>query len=465
MAGRQPDAEVTFTDADGDSIRLTAEVQSNRGRVSLFHNSSFALFVSKAVYATSERKLYINGHEATIQMKEDADDTLKQIENTITTGKSSYIQAETVDAAAELAAVRQKEADDLDGEEDDLSPEMVAKAKAAILKKSEKEKNRKKKVAQETLDQLIEMGYSRTRAIRAFTKCDGTTIEIALSWLEAHQTDADIDDEIPEADQPEWSVPLTAEQVEVKAKELQQQIQSKKEQRLKEEKELQRQREKKRREEGQQKREIQEEHDKKKRLQAYEERRREKEADIAAKAAIRKQINEDRIAKGWDPLPEPEEKAVKKISKEEFFKQESDRQKTTSAAANDDWDPMAQNKQPAAPVASIQPQPIPSCDNLPLPGLTLTPSDLEAAVAAVKSHAGCVKVLIAYTTNIVGDPFNPKFRTIKTSNNTFNKNILCVDGAVRVLLLMGFRPQGDTLHISTIHLPTAAEVLRLLEDK
>eukprot|EP01060_Flectonema_neradi_P029340 TRINITY_DN4031_c0_g3_i1.p1 TRINITY_DN4031_c0_g3~~TRINITY_DN4031_c0_g3_i1.p1 ORF type:complete len:464 (+),score=121.19 TRINITY_DN4031_c0_g3_i1:55-1446(+) len=462
MSGRPVDAEVTFTDADGDTIRMTAEVQGNRGRVSLYHNGTFAFFVSKVVFATTESKLYINGHEATIQMKPDSDDIILQISNTIEVGKSSFIKAETVDAAAELAAVRQKEAEEMDGDEEGLSPEMLAKAKAALEKKAEKEKNTKKKVPQESLTQLIEMGYTKNRAIRAFSKCNGTTVELALSWLEQHQTDADLDDELPDDQQPEWTVPLTAEQAQAKAKELQQQIQSKKEQRLREEKELQRQREKKRREEGQQKQEIQEEYEKKKRMQAYEERRREKEADLAAKAAVRKQINEDRIAKGWDPLPEPEVKTTKVLSKEDFFKQEEQRKKTAAAAADDDWDPMAQNRA-AAPAPVARPEKITGYENLPIPGVTLTPEVLSEAISGIKSNPGCVRVLTAYISNIVKDPFNPKFRSIKTTNATFNKNILCVTGAVKVLLLAGFRPDGDSLHASSIHLQTFGEILKLLE--
>eukprot|EP01061_Rhynchopus_euleeides_P017636 TRINITY_DN29275_c0_g1_i1.p1 TRINITY_DN29275_c0_g1~~TRINITY_DN29275_c0_g1_i1.p1 ORF type:complete len:476 (+),score=211.61 TRINITY_DN29275_c0_g1_i1:59-1429(+) len=449
-----PDAECSFVDTEGDTIRLTAELQGKRGRVALFHNGKFFKFVKELVYVRPESKLYVNGHEATIVLKaEGLEDCLASIEHTCKTGRVNFAAEDSYDAAAALAKVRAKEAEDMEEELDGLSPEMAAKARAAAAKKA----NKKKSVPKDNLEKLIGMGVPEVRAVRAFALCDGTTVEAALAYIEKASNDPNLDKPIDEALAPVFAVPLTKEEKEAKAKELQAMIEAKKKEAQQVERKRQVDLELKRRETEKQLQDIKEETEKKKRMEAYAERKREKEEDLRAKAAIREKIAADRAAKGWKELPEDGADAGKeapKMKASEIFKKEETR------AADDDWDPFRLSG--GQPAAAPVPQPLPSAEGLPRPGIDLSDDYLQQAVDKVKSAPDTVKTLKAYIGNVVGEPFNAKFRSIKTTNAVFSRTILATDGAATVLLLLGFRSAGERLAVSSVHIPTFAKALEML---
>eukprot|EP01064_Diplonema_japonicum_P028505 TRINITY_DN4385_c0_g1_i1.p1 TRINITY_DN4385_c0_g1~~TRINITY_DN4385_c0_g1_i1.p1 ORF type:complete len:469 (+),score=160.11 TRINITY_DN4385_c0_g1_i1:82-1488(+) len=465
---RAPQAEVSFMDCDGDKIRLIAERQGTKGRVSLFHNgTAFQNFVTRMAYTTEDMKLYVNGHEATIQMQATDAAVIDQIEKVCDEGLCVFSRGETIDAAKELAKVKQKNIEELIDamEAEGLSKDMIEKAKARQAKDADK----KKKVPKESLTTLLEMGIPEPRAVRALALGDGTTPETAITYIEKHSADPNLDKPLEEYLVPEWTLPLTADEKAKKAAELQQLLEVKKAERLAKDREHQKAIEKSRRKDGQDKQEWKEEHEKRKRLEAYEEKKREKERDRLAREAVKAKIAEERLAKGWKPLPEDkkdneqekDELPVKKVSAAEFFG------KNTATAADDDWDPMKFNTAAQQPQqAPVQPSntKLPAATGLPLPGLTLADEDITLAVNQVSHLPGSVKVLKAYVSNIVGDPFNPKFRTIKTTNNAFQKNIAAHPEAVKVLYLLGFRPAPEVLNISSIHLPTVGKVLKALES-
>ena len=64
-------------------------------------------------------------------------------------------------------------------------------------------------VTKETVDQLIEMGFTELRAQKALVKTSNAGIEGAINWLTEHLEDADIDDPLPE----EGVVMKTAEEI------------------------------------------------------------------------------------------------------------------------------------------------------------------------------------------------------------------------------------------------------------
>ena len=449
-----PDYECSFTDAEQDKIRLTAEVRGNRGRVALYHNGAFFKFIREMVFVPPESKLYVNGHEAVIVLPlSGREDTLASIETTCTTGKVQFACADTYDAASALAKVRQAEMENMEEELAEMTPAMAAKARANAERKAAK----KKRVPQENLTKLMEMGVSEVRAMRAFALCEGTTVESATSYLEKCAADPNLDTPVDAALLPEFTAKLTEEEIRLKAKELQDKIEEKK----RAQKEAERKRvievELKRREVDKQNAEIKEEYEKKKRMEAYDARKREKDADIKAKAEIRARIQADRAAKGWDPLPdEVEEKKAAPKPASEIFKKPAAAPSSSAA----DWDPMRLSGAPPAAPSRVA---LPSTEGYPVPGISLTEAALLTAIMKVKHLPDTVKTLKAYISNIANDPFNQKFRAIKTTNAVFTRTVLAVDGAAEVLLLMGFRPVGEKLTLTSTHIPTFKKALTLLE--
>ncbi|KAJ9457796.1 hypothetical protein DIPPA_34774 [Diplonema papillatum] len=450
-------AEVTFKDAEGDDIRFFAEVQGTRGRVSLFHNGTFFKFLNQVVYSSKEDKIYINGHEATIELPKGQEGLAPQVEQVCRTGRVAYANVDAVDAEKELEKVREREAEDLEEALDGMDAEAVARAKAQLKKKQTAAY--RKKVPKQTLDKLLELGVPENKAIRGLALGTGTTVETAMEWLDKHGDAPNANEPVSALQMPEWTLPLSEEEKLAKAKELQDQIEARKRERLEQEIQQQRELEKKRRIEGRGMQEVKDQHEQMKRLEAYEERRREKERDKAAKEQIRAKIAAEREAKGWAPLPGPTTDATMADAPQAAPSDPAPRPAPAPApASTDDWNPMKY-----ATPAAARPV-IPSGAGMPRPGFDLTDARLQAAVAAVKARAEAVKVLGAYVGNLVASPLNAKFRSIKTTNNAFTKNVLGVPGAVDVLLLLGFRPTLDQefLKITAIHLPTAAKLLDLL---
>lgn len=49
------------------------------------------------------------------------------------------------------------------------------------------------------------------------------------------------------------------------------------------------------------------------------------------------------------------------------------------------------------------------------------------------------QLLLRFASNIINNPDNPKYRTIKVSNKIFQSRLLPVNGAVECLFTMGFK--------------------------
>eukprot|EP00755_Sulcionema_specki_P025102 Sspe_Gene.82552::Locus_54105_Transcript_1_1_Confidence_1.000_Length_1568::g.82552::m.82552 len=454
--------EVTFKDVEGDDIQLVAEMRDGRGRVALNHNGEFFKYISRLVFATSEKKLYVNGHEAIIPLSDDS--IVGKIEQVVLAGKGSFQSAETVDAAAELEQVKKAEAEE--AEFDGLTPEMIAKLQAA----QEKRKAKKKRVEESAVENLISMGFPEARARRALAKCDGTSAEVALSWLEAHADDADIDDPLPEEEQPEWVKPLSAEDKKEKARELQELAKKKREQALEEEKKAAIAREKKRREEGQKLQEAKEDFEKRKRMEAYEARRREKEEDRKAREAIQAKIRADREAKGWTadtgnttaasssstPAAPPQTKSSTPAAAP----------RAAPPSSTDDWDPMRLVKSAPTSTPVVQTVTLPSAAGLAVPGYELTDQDIVKAVERIRKDERCVGTLLQYLSNIAENPFDLKYRSIRLSNKALASRVAPVPGGLEVLLLAGFRkePGEETIMLRNLHLPTVSGFVKALSS-
>eukprot|EP00756_Hemistasia_phaeocysticola_P054295 Hpha_TRINITY_DN30228_c0_g1::TRINITY_DN30228_c0_g1_i1::g.27135::m.27135 len=485
MAGRQrlESDEVTFKDGDGDHVGIRSEVLGERGRVALLVGEPpdtavhpQVPYVKRLAYAVSERTLYVNGHEAKIPVcnsinEEDLAVLLRRLEEVTRKGRAHWHSADVYDAAAELRALQEEQEEEL--REQGMSAEALAKLK----ERQEKDLKKKKKVPVESIEQLVAMGFSESRSKKALALCAGTTSEVALQWLEQHGDDPDIDEPLTEEQEPEWTRPLTAAEKEARLQAMQDQMAEKRKEREAHEQRAAIQREIKRREEGAKLAEVREEHERRQRMKLMEEKRREKEADARHKAEVRRKINEDRIAKGWAPLPEPEEKkkpAATAATDDAALQALLSSAAAPAAPAADDWDPWkgrvaaptpaASAPAPAAPAA---PLPLPDASTVPLPGHGVTEESLRQLATAVKAAdttGKCIQALLTYTGNACAQPFEIKFRTISLASKGFQNRVQSVPGAVELLYQIGFRPRAGDLYLASLHLPTLASASKVLGE-
>ena len=60
----------------------------------------------------------------------------------------------------------------------------------------------------------------------------------------------------------------------------------------------------------------------------------------------------------------------------------------------------------------------------------------------------CLSILEKLISNIVTNPMEPKFRTIKTTNNAIKSKVLNVQGVDKVIKLMGYQLDGEFYKLS-----------------
>eukprot|EP01065_Artemidia_motanka_P010795 TRINITY_DN1577_c4_g2_i1.p1 TRINITY_DN1577_c4_g2~~TRINITY_DN1577_c4_g2_i1.p1 ORF type:complete len:524 (+),score=195.49 TRINITY_DN1577_c4_g2_i1:127-1572(+) len=468
--------DVFFKDAEGDHVGVRAEIMDGRGRLVLMVGEPpdalphpVVPYIQRLAYIVPERKLYVNGHEATIPLdmaQADLDVLLARLEDIVGKGRAAWVKTDSIDAAAELARVR--ESQEQDWAEEGLTPEQIER----LRDRSDKAAARKKAVKVEELDQMIAVGIPETRAKRALALCAGTTMEVALQWLEVHQEDPDLDEPVAEEKEPRWVKPLTQAEKEQQLKTLADELAKKRKEREKEEQRAVIAREVKRREEGAALQEQREEHERRLRMKAYEEKKREREEAVRAKAEVRRKLNEDRIAKGWAPLPDPEEERKKKADPISDDALAALMRPAAAASADDDWDPWrgrgpqgAAAPTPAPAAAGLR---LPDAASVPLPGPE-TKAFLAAGIAKVK-EAGpdaskkCLDALKTYSTNVSENPMVRKFRSISLSSKGFLSRVGSVPGAVELLFALGFRPDGKELFLTSLHVPTMAMAAKMFAE-
>lgn len=60
------------------------------------------------------------------------------------------------------------------------------------------------------------------------------------------------------------------------------------------------------------------------------------------------------------------------------------------------------------------------------------------------------QLLLKFASNIINNPDNPKYRSIRVGNKIFQSRLLPVNGAVECLFTMGFQEVHCTLHYGEI---------------
>ncbi|OCT81689.1 hypothetical protein XELAEV_18024197mg [Xenopus laevis] len=168
-----------------------------------------------------------------------------------------------------------------------------------------------------TLESLIEMGFSSTRAEKALTATGNQGIEPAMDWLVEHEDDPDIDEPsvvVPEGSSTDTAdttdttdttdtqgmdtsaerLPLTEEEKEKQTKRMMELVAQKQNEREEREKKERIEQEKQRRKHGQELSAIKQKMQEQEMQKAAEDRRREKQEEKMARERVREKIARDK---------------------------------------------------------------------------------------------------------------------------------------------------------------------------
>ena len=250
-------------------------------------------------------------------------------------------------------------------------------------------------VDQNLVNTLMEMGISKTVSEKALFLTQAKSIEPALDWIGEHQNDPDYEEEL-QIVQGESNSSLTREEAVIKARELQQKL---KRDRDAKDKEL----------------ELQRERDRIRVNKELSEAKR-KADDQEYKRAIDERIREKK--KVADELKEQEE-ILRREKEARFGKKFGD-------AGSTEKPPQ---ERMAAALKSIK---------------TLYPNYRNPGVART-----ALTTLRVYTSNIMSNPEEHKYRSIKKDNKAFQDRVAKVTGGVIFLKALGFTEQADMFVFSS----------------
>jgi len=87
----------------------------------------------------------------------------------------------------------------------------------------------------------------------------------------------------------------------------------------------------------------------------------------------------------------------------------------------------------------------------------------RALGGTVDAQEACVQTLRRLLENVVADPGNPKFRTIKRDNKAIRAKILDVPGGEDLLVGLGFQAREETFDLdASVAKARVSELLRAL---
>ena len=323
--------------------------------------------------------------------------------------------------------------------------------------------------------ELVGMGFSENAVKKAFISgCINQ--DTVLQWLQMHEGHPELDTDIDPnvrvvlVEKKELTPEQLAEQVAV----MKRKIEEHKKKAALDEAERDRKRELQRIADGRAMRDAKEERERKQRMEAYEEVKKQKLADAAAKERVEIQLAIDKkVRKGIDPeearkeaTAEMEEKK-KRLEQEKQKRLEEERQareeeakrraEAPTTASNGGWNiaavlaPGPDEPAASAPAAALPPAPEPSVSELPAPNRAGFLTCIAQIRAAANIDDGVKQVCIDTLTTIIGNilkqPLEQRFRSLKRSSAVFNNKLAPLPGAVAFLMLAGFRsdvsPEGQ----------------------
>ncbi|KAK7318946.1 hypothetical protein RJT34_03655 [Clitoria ternatea] len=260
-------------------------------------------------------------------------------------------------------------------------------------------------VDKKLLEELESMGFSTARATRALHYSGNASLEAAVSWIEEHENDPDIDQMplVPANTKNEAPKPsLTPEELKAKQQELRERARKKKEE---EEKRTEREREKERIRIGKELLEAKriEEENERKRILAL--RKAEKEEERRAREKIKQKLEEDKAERRRRLGLPPEEPSVAKPA------------------------PVVEEKKSFVPVRpATKAEQMREC----LRSLKQNHKEDDAKVKRA------FQTLLTYVGNVARNPDEEKFRKIRLSNQTFQERVGSLKGGIEFLEICGF---------------------------
>ncbi|EEH53598.1 uncharacterized protein MICPUCDRAFT_69863 [Micromonas pusilla CCMP1545] len=401
----------------GVQLRSVAEAQSHgeaTGHADFAESTEAVLNLScvtcgKPCRSETEREL----HSKRTGHSEFVDKTSETSQAVDTEREMKQLEAETREELG-LPAKKQKE----DGDGADAATES---AMDVDENENENEEERVEPEVDAALVAEIEaMGFTRNKAVRAIHTTGTTSVEQAVNWIVEHAEDVELIEDRPLVVAKSKSKPkpkLSKEEAKAKAEELRKTMAAKKE---KEEKELERLREQERIRSGKEllaAKRKEEELQTKRNLEA---RRIEKQEVARAKAKILEKLEEDKLG-----LPE-------ELTEEEKAR-ERQRAEEKAAAAKEEQRKKAE--------AGLVVKPVTAVDDLRKILVEIKKTHKDTNDEGVTT---CFKTLLVYLGNVMKDPEDAKFRTIKLANGAFQKRVQSVGGDA-FLRRVGFEDDGETL--------------------
>lgn len=295
-------------------------------------------------------------------------------------------------------------------------------------------------VDDQQLQQLVEMGFSRNKAVRALHFSGGGGVESALEWISSHEDDPkNSDDILLVTSQPAGAqIPkLSAEEAKAKAEELVQKAKAKREA---EERELEKVREAERIRRGKEMAAIARKEEEQRLKRMAEERLREKQEEARAREKIKKKLEQDRMerraALGLPPELTEEEK-------EEERKRIEEKARTEKAS-------------------KLQVKPREKSDRM---RSLMVEMKKSTAISDDKKAIG-FQTLKKIVGNVIAMPDNPKFRTLKLDNPVIQDRIGNVPETIEFLKTAGFEEHGANLTLpqESTCIATLTAALEILES-
>lgn len=264
-------------------------------------------------------------------------------------------------------------------------------------------------VDQAFVTQLIEMGFSKNVAEKSIFLTQAKSIEPAMDWISEHQGDPDFEEELQIIQGP-TPTSMTPEEAQIRARDLQIKL---KHDREKKEKELELQREKDRIRTNKELSEAKAKFEEQERKRAIDEQMRQKK-------------------KVQDELRE----------QQEILRREKEARFGKKFSVNEEEKPPEERINGALKaIKNLYP-------NYRNPGVART----------------CLTTLRAYTTNILNNPEEAKFRSIKVDNKAFQDRVAKVTGGINYLKAVGFVENAGVYIFQTSDFSVLQIGLKLLDE-
>ncbi|KXZ44062.1 hypothetical protein GPECTOR_74g676 [Gonium pectorale] len=291
-------------------------------------------------------------------------------------------------------------------------------------------------VPEALLKEMEEMGFGRNRSIRAiwFSKAV-TSVEAAVNWLLENDSDPSLDEPLlvsksqnesaaEGADAAGSREPVDPVEARRKAEEL---VRKAREKREKEERELEKQRELERIRAGKEMQKLREKEEEMALKRVAEQRKREKEEEARAREELRRRLEEDRKERRRK-LGLPEELTEEEKAREAEKRKKAEEEEASKKAFN--------YVKPISALSKMRSQ---------LVDLKKAHAAGAAGGSGEEAFKTACATMLRYLANIVSNPAEEKFRTIRLANAAFQQRVASLPGAVDFLVTCGFEKTEEAL--------------------